>query len=94
MLFKLTRNASLFILVIVCTQIKIFAQHLEFVDDAEPQPLMAQALRLNDALSFLGSALSKEDAKRLKALQDKPLTGKLRLLFKTFSILIALLWLI
>lgn len=59
----------------------MFAQHqhemsssLQFVDDAEPQPLLAQALRLNDALSFLGSALSKGDIKRLKALQEKPLT--------------------
>ena len=52
----------------------LISSSLEFVDDAEPQPLMAQALRLNDALSFLGSALSKEDVKRLKALQEKPLT--------------------
>ncbi len=62
-------------------QTKMFAQHehtssssLEFVDNAEPQPLLAQALRLNDALSFLGSALSKEDIKRLKALQERTLT--------------------
>ncbi|HYJ64245.1 MAG TPA: CehA/McbA family metallohydrolase, partial [Parafilimonas sp.] len=59
----------------------MFAQHehassssLQFVDDAEPQPLLAQALRLNDALSFLGSALSKEDIKHLKALQERTLT--------------------
>jgi len=75
------KNIFLFILLILFTQTKIFAQHqhessssLQFVDDAEPQPLLAQALRLNDALSFLGSALSKEDIKRLKALQEKPLT--------------------
>jgi len=46
---------------------------LEVIPGVEPQPLLAQAIRLNDALSFLGSALSKEDAQRLKALQDKPL---------------------
>jgi hypothetical protein len=44
------------------------------IPGVEPQPLLAQAMRLNDALSFLGSALSKEDAKALKVLQDKPLT--------------------
>jgi hypothetical protein len=62
---------------------KTFAQEqhaivtsLEFVDNVEPQPLLAQAIRLNDALSFLGSALSKEDAKRLKELQSKSLTGE------------------
>jgi len=37
----------------------------------EPQPLLAQAIRLKEALSFLGSALSKEDEKRLEALRDK-----------------------
>ncbi|MEO5997304.1 MAG: CehA/McbA family metallohydrolase, partial [Chitinophagaceae bacterium] len=59
----------------------LFAQHtvthssvLEIVTNVEPQPLLAQAIRLNDALSFLGSSLSKENAKRLKELQDKPLT--------------------
>ena len=55
----------------------LFAQDsssLQIISGVEAQPLLAQAMRLNDALSFLGSALSKEDAKRLKALQDKPLT--------------------
>ena len=42
----------------------------------EPQPFLAHAIRLNDALSFLGSALSKEDQQRLKALQNKPLTAE------------------
>ena len=40
----------------------------------EPQPLLAQAIRLREALSFLGSALSKEDEKRLMALEHQPLT--------------------
>ena len=42
----------------------------------EPQPFLAHAIRLNDALSFLGSALSKEDQQRLKALQNKTLTAE------------------
>ena len=69
---------SLFILANLFATI-LFAQNLSdsslnIISGVEPQPLLAQAVRLNDALSFLGSALSKEDAKRLKALQDKPLT--------------------
>src|SRR5688500_167196 len=37
----------------------------------EAQPLLAQALRLQDALTFLGSELSDADKKRLQALQHK-----------------------
>src|ERR1700704_3971387 len=55
--------------------------HLEsgqnIVAAIEPQPLLAQAIRLSEALSFLGSSLSNEDQKRLKALQHLPLTPKI-----------------
>jgi hypothetical protein len=44
------------------------------VPGIEPQPLLAQALRLKEALSFLGSSLSKEDEKKLIALQHEPLS--------------------
>lgn len=44
------------------------------VGRVEPQPLLAQAIRLEEALSFLGSALPGEDARRLKALQDRRLS--------------------
>jgi hypothetical protein len=44
------------------------------VTDLEAQPLLAQALRLKEALSFLGSALSQEDEKRLDELKNKGLT--------------------
>lgn len=37
----------------------------------EAQPLLAQALRLEEALSFLGSSLSPKDAARLRALKDQ-----------------------
>jgi hypothetical protein len=46
------------------------------VVNVEPQPFLAHALRLNDALSFLGSALSEEDQQRLKELQNKPLNAE------------------
>lgn len=37
----------------------------------EPQPLLAQAVRLQEALSFLGSELADEDSRRLRALKDR-----------------------
>ena len=52
----------------------VYAQSLPNVSGVEPQPLLAQAIRLDEALSFLGSALSAEDAARLRALQDNALS--------------------
>ena len=60
----------------------VFSQHANHhdptpqttVSGVEPQPLLAQALRLKEALSFLGSSLSKEDEQHLVTLQNKPLT--------------------
>ena len=43
----------------------------------EPQPLLAQAIRLKEALSFLGSSFSKEDENRLMALQHQPLSQEI-----------------
>jgi hypothetical protein len=40
------------------------------ITGVEPQPLLAQAIRLNEALEFLGSALSEEDSRHLKELQQ------------------------
>lgn len=49
------------------------AQHTGHEQHAGPsvdaQPLLAQAKRLQEALAFLGSALSQEDAKRIEELQ-------------------------
>ena len=44
---------------------------LPIITDMEPQPFLAQAGRLQEALSFLGSSLSEEDVRQLKALQQK-----------------------
>ncbi|WP_276374198.1 CehA/McbA family metallohydrolase [Chryseolinea sp. H1M3-3] len=46
------------------------------VDDIEPQPLLAHAMRLNDALTLLGSSLATEDQRRIKELQNKSLTAQ------------------
>lgn len=42
--------------------------------DVDPQPLLAQIVRLKEALSFLGSSLSPADEKRINELQHVPLT--------------------
>ena len=67
---------------IVFLSIPLFAQHTghhpsttdSIITGIEPQPLLAQAIRLKEALSFLGSSLTKEDEERLTALQHQPLT--------------------
>jgi hypothetical protein len=46
------------------------------VTGIEPQPLLAQAMRLKEALSFLGSSLSATDISRLNELRKSPLTDK------------------
>lgn len=59
--------------------VNLFAQHPEghsmdmqsTTSGLEAQPLLAQAIRLNDALSFLGSSLSPSDSRRLQALQHQ-----------------------
>lgn len=48
---------------------------LTTVTDVEVQPLLAQALRLDEALKFLGSALSNADSQRLRSLQNEPHTA-------------------
>ena len=44
-----------------------FAQELPLVRGVEAQPFIAQVLRLEEALSFLGSSLAPEDEARLAA---------------------------
>jgi hypothetical protein len=72
-------TANLLTLVLLVTLFPAFAQHEHHqpnqspVAGLEPQPLLAQALRLKEALSFLGSSLSITDAKRLEELKSKPL---------------------
>src|ERR1700682_1761784 len=67
-----------------------FAQHPathssaahNMVSGVDPQPLLAQAIRLREALSFLGSSLSDPDEKRLMALQHRPLTPEITMLIQ------------
>ncbi|MEO5997724.1 MAG: CehA/McbA family metallohydrolase [Chitinophagaceae bacterium] len=70
----------LFAFIVACVPSLLCAQHSShdapvthsIIAGVEPQPLMAQAIRLQEALSFLGSSLSKDDEKRLQALQHEP----------------------
>ncbi len=70
----------LFVITVFSLPFVLVGQHTEHTTHAspkagvEPQPLLAQAIRLQEALSFLGSSLSTDDVKRLKALLNKPLT--------------------
>ena len=62
----------LFVVAAANLPVSLFAQHpthhtpasQSIITGVEPQPLLAQAIRLKEALSFLGSSLSKEDEKR------------------------------
>lgn len=76
------------LLVVACMMTCIFltttlpaqhtAHHAPATDNTttgiDPQPLLAQAIRLKEALSFLGSSLTKKDEEQLTALQHQPLT--------------------
>ena len=68
------------------TSVYSFAQHQQhaaghqhasngqLVNITNPQPLMAQAIRLKEALAYLGSPLSPADTKTLEALQKQAMT--------------------
>jgi hypothetical protein len=59
-------------LLLLFAPVAMVAQHLHTtIQPVEPQPLLAQALRLNEALSFLGSPLSAADSRRLKAMANQ-----------------------
>jgi hypothetical protein len=69
----------LFLAFAFCLPASIFSQHHHEQEATpaaivDPQPLLAQALRLRDALSFLGSSLSPADDKALTALQNEALS--------------------
>jgi hypothetical protein len=79
----LHKHLFLFLAAALSLPVLLFAQHTEHVSHGttvstgvDPQPLLAQAIRLQEALSFLGSSLSSEDEKNLKDLQHKALTAE------------------
>ena len=50
--------------------------HASLVENVEPQPLLAQALRVGEALSFIGSSLPASSIKQLNALKDLPYNAR------------------
>ncbi len=58
--------------VLVAVTSSASAQDFYVVEDAKPQPLMAQAQRIAEALSQAGSPLRAEDAARIAELADAP----------------------
>ncbi len=60
---------------VVISPLFLFAQTAIFpmVKEVEPQPLLAQAIRLNDALKYMGNSMSSNDEQRLLDLSSQPL---------------------
>jgi len=57
--------------VTLCAQHTAVHSRHSALADIESQPLLSQALRLQEALSFLGSALSPTDINKLKSLEHQ-----------------------
>jgi hypothetical protein len=80
--FQISAKVVLTTVLIVFTMYSFCQHHAHHdpktaVTGIEPQPLLAQALRLKEALSFLGSSLSKVDEDRLQKLQHKTPTPEI-----------------
>ncbi|HEY4206757.1 MAG TPA: CehA/McbA family metallohydrolase [Puia sp.] len=78
---------AMFVAVHACvlSTLPLHAQHAahqmassdNIVTGVEPQPLLAHTMHLKEALSFLGSSLSRTDADKITALQQSPLTPEI-----------------
>ncbi|MCF0071797.1 CehA/McbA family metallohydrolase [Dyadobacter sp. CY261] len=75
------RTTSALLIFAVFLPLMLLGQHDQhaghtIATDVEPQPLLAQAMRLQEALSFSGNALQPADAEKLKALGRGPLSAE------------------
>ncbi|MFC4871027.1 CehA/McbA family metallohydrolase [Negadavirga shengliensis] len=50
------------------------AQNVQLLENIEPQPLIANAIRVGEALSFIGSSLPTEYLENLNSIQEMPFT--------------------
>lgn len=71
------KRSSALLLFAVLLPLMLLGQHDQHTahmgsPDVEPQPLLAQAMRLQEALSFSGNTLAAADAEKLKALAKGP----------------------
>ncbi len=53
----------------------IYPAQLPKVHEVEPQPFVAQVVRLSEALNFLGSSLRPDDLRRIQRLRDEAPTA-------------------
>ncbi len=71
-----TKIFAALVFAVLCASPDVSAQHAGHEQhtgpEIEAQPLLAQALRLREALAFLGSELSEADSRRLEALRNEP----------------------
>ena len=67
------RHSSVFVAGVFLALGTARAEELPKVTGAEIQPLVAQASRLTEALSFLGSGLNPADVERINKLRDAPM---------------------
>jgi len=73
------KKAFLLLAAVINFALVVVAQHpghhqppaTDVMTGIESQPLLAQAIRLKDALNFLGSSLTKEDERKLIDLQQQ-----------------------
>jgi len=69
------RSRTILLAILMCgvslVAVEVEGQDFYQVDAVEPQPVLAQALRLEEALAFLGSRMADQDITRLKALADE-----------------------
>ncbi len=69
-------HIKLFFLLALVSPFSLTAQegYFPIVKDVEPQPLLAQAIRLNDALVYMGNSMAAKDQQRLLDLPAQALT--------------------
>jgi hypothetical protein len=72
-----TPNSTLLALALLLTILTATAQDLPTIHQVEPQPLLASAIRLTDALDIIGSSLSDTDAAKIRAMADQAPTPEM-----------------
>lgn len=85
-IFSIKRKIACFAIAILLLHLNTHAQHqhqheqqdagVKMVEKVEAQPLLSQALRVGEALSFIGSSLPEHAMKRLQALKNLPYNEK------------------
>jgi hypothetical protein len=75
---SLVRRVVWFVLLCLAPAAHTRGAALPIVAGVEAQPLLAQAVRLDDALASLGSVLPASDSRRLRAFKPGPHSSRTR----------------